>query len=59
MALTDPKLPIERRIAVIEQLMGNKAIATSTALASMLVAANQAADLPAIIDRAVHDSQML
>jgi len=53
MALTDPQLPVERRIAVIEELMGNKAIATSTALASMLVAAGQSSDLPAVIDRFV------
>ncbi|MEX0666571.1 MAG: ATP synthase F1 subunit delta [Acidimicrobiia bacterium] len=53
MGLTDPKLPVERRIAVIEELMGNKALATSTALASMLVAAGQAADLPEIVNRFV------
>jgi len=53
MALTDPQLPVERRIAVIEELMGNKALATSTALASMLVAAGQGSDLPAVIDRFV------
>ncbi|MBM3671139.1 MAG: ATP synthase F1 subunit delta [Actinobacteria bacterium] len=53
MALSDPQLPVERRIAVIEELMGNKALGTSTALASMLVAAGQSSDLPAIIDRFV------
>jgi F-type H+-transporting ATPase subunit delta len=53
MALTDPELPIERRIAVIEELMGGKALATSTALASLVVAAGQSGDLPAIVDRFV------
>jgi F-type H+-transporting ATPase subunit delta len=53
LALTNPGLPIERRIAVVEDLMGGKALALSTALASMLVAAGQAADLPAIVDRFV------
>lgn len=53
MALTDPKLPIERRIAIVDQLMGGKALATSTALASMVVGAGQASELPAIIDRFV------
>ena len=53
MALTDPKLPINRRIAVVDQLMGGKALATSTALASMVVGAGQASELPAIIDRFV------
>jgi len=53
MALTDPQLPVERRIAVIEQLMGGKALDTSTGLVSMVVATGQAGDLPAIVDRFV------
>ncbi len=53
MALTDPKLPVERRIAVIEDLTGGKALAPSIALASMLVAAGQAGELPLIVDRFV------
>jgi F-type H+-transporting ATPase subunit delta len=52
-SLTDPGLPIERRIAVIDELMGGKALATSTALASLIVAAGQSGDLPAIVDRFV------
>ena len=53
MALTDPALPVERRIAVIDELMGNKALTTSTALVSLVVAGGQASDLPVIIDRFV------
>lgn len=53
MALTDPQLPVERRIAVIEQLMGGKALDTSTGLVSMVVATGQAGDLPEIVDRFV------
>jgi F-type H+-transporting ATPase subunit delta len=53
MALTDPQLPIERRIAVIEELMGGKALTTSVALASMAVGAGQASELPAIVERFV------
>jgi F-type H+-transporting ATPase subunit delta len=53
LALTDPQLPVERRIAVIDQLMGGKALATSTALVSMVVAAGQAGDLMAIVERFV------
>jgi F-type H+-transporting ATPase subunit delta len=53
LALTDPALPIERRIAVIDELMGGKALATSAALASLVVATGQAGDLPAIVDRFV------
>jgi F-type H+-transporting ATPase subunit delta len=53
MALTDPQLPIERRISVIEELMGDKALQTSTALVSMVVATGQSAELPAIVGRFV------
>lgn len=52
-ALTDPALPIERRIAVVDELMGGKALATSTALASLVVAAGQTGELPSIVDRFV------
>lgn len=52
-ALTDPHLPVERRLAVIQELMGGRGLAASTALVSMIVAAGHAADLPAIIDRFV------
>ncbi len=52
-ALTDPALPIDRRIAVIDELMGGKALATSAALASLVVATGQASDLAAIVDRIV------
>jgi F-type H+-transporting ATPase subunit delta len=53
LALTDPALPMERRVAVVEDLTGGKALAVSTALLAMLVAAGQAAELPAIVDRFV------
>lgn len=49
-ALTDPGLPAERRIAVVEDLMGDKALVTSTALASLVVGAGRASELPAIVD---------
>src|SRR5262249_45282142 len=52
-ALTDPHLPVDRRLAVIDELMAGKALPVSAALASMIVAAGQAADLPAIVDRFV------
>ncbi len=52
-ALTDPELPIDRRIAVVEELMGGKSLTTSVALVSMIVAAGQAGELPSIIDRFV------
>jgi len=52
-ALTDPTLPIERRLAVINELMGGRGLAASTALVELVVAAGHAGDLPAIIDRFV------
>ena len=53
LALTDPALPVERRIAVVEELTGGKALPASTALLSMLVAAGQASELSQIVDRFV------
>jgi F-type H+-transporting ATPase subunit delta len=53
MALIDPGLPAERRIAVIDELMGGKALPVSTALAGMIVAAGRAHDLPEIVERFV------
>jgi F-type H+-transporting ATPase subunit delta len=53
MALTDPKLPIDRRLSVIADLLGPTALPTSTALISMVVAAGHAGDLPAIVERFV------
>lgn len=52
-ALTDPNLPVERRIAVVEELTGGKALPVSVALISMIVAAGRAHDLAAIVDRFV------
>ena len=53
MALTDPSLPAERRMAVVEELMGGKALNVSAALASFIVGIGRAGDLPAIVDRFV------
>ena len=53
MALTDPSLPAERRMAVVEELMGGKALNVSAALASFVVGIGRAGDLPAIVDRFV------
>jgi F-type H+-transporting ATPase subunit delta len=53
MALTDPQLPVDRRVAVIQDLMGAKALNTSTALVAMIVAAGHASELGDIVDRFV------
>jgi len=51
--LADRQLPIERRIGVVEDLLGSKASPTTTALVSMVVANGRGADLPAIVDEAM------
>ena len=53
MALTDPSLPTDRRMAVVEELMGGKALNVSAALASFVVGIGRAHELPAIVDRFV------
>lgn len=49
MALSDPALPAERRMAVVEELFGDKALGISRALASFIVGIGRATDLPAIV----------
>ena len=53
MSLSDPAIPVERRQAVVEELLGGKALIVSKAVASFLVGIGRAHDLPAIIDRFV------
>lgn len=48
-ALTDPSLPAGRRIAVVEELMGGKALPASTALVAAVVGAGRASELPEIV----------
>jgi F-type H+-transporting ATPase subunit delta len=52
-ALTDPQLPLERRLAVIDDLTAGKALALSSALLGMLIGAGQVNDLSAVVDRFV------
>jgi F-type H+-transporting ATPase subunit delta len=53
MALSDPLLPAERRMAVVEDILGGKALRTSVALAAFVVGAGRASELPEIVDRFV------
>jgi F-type H+-transporting ATPase subunit delta len=53
MALSDPMLPADRRVAVVEELLGGKALRSSVALASFVVAAGRAGELSEIVDRFV------
>lgn len=52
-ALTDEQIPAGKRLAIVEDLLGGKASATSTQLISMVVGSGRGRDLPAIIDRLV------
>ena len=52
-ALTDEMVPAAKRQAIVEDLLGGKATATTTQLVSMVVGSGRGRDLPAIIDRLV------
>ena len=51
--LADQGVPVSRRQQVVEDLLGGKASATTTALVSMVVGAGRTTDLPAIVDALV------
>ena len=51
MALGDRTVPAERRIAIVEELMGGTALPVSVGLVSMVVGADRAGELPAVVDR--------
>ena len=50
-ALGDRTVPAERRIAIVEELMGGTGLPASVGLVSMVVGADRAAELPAVVDR--------
>lgn len=52
-ALTDDQIPVAKRLAIVEDLLGGKATNTTTQLVSMVVGAGRGRDLPSIIDRLV------
>lgn len=52
-ALTDEQIPASRRQAIVEDLLGGKATATTIQLVSMVVGSGRGRDLPAIIDTLV------
>jgi F-type H+-transporting ATPase subunit delta len=54
--LADQSVPVSRRQQIVEDLLGGKASATTTALISMVVGAGRAAELPAIVDALVDRS---
>jgi F-type H+-transporting ATPase subunit delta len=48
--LTAPSISLERRLKLVDELLGSKAHPLTTALVSLVVAAGRASDLPAIAD---------
>jgi F-type H+-transporting ATPase subunit delta len=52
-ALSNDEIPPSRRQAIVEDLLGGKATATTVQLISMIVGSGRAKDLPAIVDRMV------
>src|SRR3712207_6978938 len=52
-ALTDDAVPVDKRQAVVEDLLGGRASRTTTSLISLVVATGRARDLPAIVSRLV------
>ncbi len=54
--LTDQALPVEKRQAIVEDLLGSGGSPLTAALVSFMVAAGRARDLSAIIDRLVDEA---
>jgi len=52
-ALTDDQVPADKREAIVEDLLGGKATATTRQLVSMVVGSGRGRDLPAIVDQLV------
>jgi F-type H+-transporting ATPase subunit delta len=52
-ALTDEQIPVEKRQAIVEDLLGDRTTQTTVQLVSMVVGAGRGRDLPAIIDALV------
>ncbi|HZQ26641.1 MAG TPA: ATP synthase F1 subunit delta [Acidimicrobiales bacterium] len=52
-ALTDEAIPIDRRIGIVEDLLGPRAHPTTTALVSFIIAAGRGRELPEIVDKVV------
>lgn len=46
--LTDPQLPLERKQAIVDELMGGRATSLTVGVVQLLVSQNRATDLPAI-----------
>jgi F-type H+-transporting ATPase subunit delta len=52
-ALTDDVVPVARRLAIVEDLLGTRASPSTVQLVSMIVGSGRGRELPAIVDRLV------
>jgi F-type H+-transporting ATPase subunit delta len=53
MALSDRQLPADRRVAIVDELLEQRALPTTVAIISFIVAAGRGHDLTAIVQRFV------
>src|SRR5580765_8505536 len=53
MSLANPGLPLERRAAIVDELLDNRALPVTKAIAAFIVGAGRGHDLPTIVDRFV------
>ena len=53
MSLSNPGLPLDRRAAIVDELLDNRALPITRAIATFVVGAGRGHDLPAIVDRFV------
>jgi F-type H+-transporting ATPase subunit delta len=53
MTLANPGLPLDRRAAIVDELLENRALPITRAITTFLVGAGRGHDLPAIIDKFV------
>jgi F-type H+-transporting ATPase subunit delta len=51
LALSDPRLPLERKQGIVEDLLGGRVLPLTLNLVSFVVAAGRSSDLPAMADR--------
>ena len=56
--LTDTSIPAPRRQQIVEELLKERATAVTTAIVSLIVSADRAADLPKIVDAMAKRSAM-
>ena len=53
MTLANPGMPLDRRAAIVDELLENRALPVTKAIAAFIVGAGRGHDLPTIVDRFV------